>query len=229
MKLIDLLDCHLEVKKPGQPVQSALVKGSYQFYHYRCDGFDDIGWGCGYRTLQTICSWLLTNGGQVVKNPGHVPSVVDIQRILHECGDKPAKFVGSRDWIGCFEASIVIDHLFDVPCKILHSPAGQLGESWADLMSHFDKYSSPIMMGGDLDNSSKGILGLSLFEQKDKSQPEAYLLNANPHLVLDAHKVQSYTLANLVDQGWLKWDSVSDFSATNSFYNFCLPCCKFEK
>ena len=35
-----------------------LVKGSYEYWHYGCDGFDDRGFGCGYRTLQSICSWM---------------------------------------------------------------------------------------------------------------------------------------------------------------------------
>ena len=34
------------------------VSGHYEYWHYGCDGFDDRGWGCGYRTLQTICSWI---------------------------------------------------------------------------------------------------------------------------------------------------------------------------
>ena len=34
------------------------VKGAYEYWHYGCDGFDDRGFGCGYRTLQTLLSWL---------------------------------------------------------------------------------------------------------------------------------------------------------------------------
>ena len=34
------------------------VKGSYEYWHYICDSFDDRGFGCGYRTLQSICSWM---------------------------------------------------------------------------------------------------------------------------------------------------------------------------
>ena len=34
------------------------VIGPYEYWHYLCDGFDDRGWGCGYRTLQTIVSWI---------------------------------------------------------------------------------------------------------------------------------------------------------------------------
>ena len=31
----------------------------YEYWHYCCDSFDDRGWGCGYRTLQTIASWII--------------------------------------------------------------------------------------------------------------------------------------------------------------------------
>ena len=43
-----------------------------------------------------------------------VPGVREIQRALVECGDKPQEFVGSREWIGCFEACLVLDHLYSV-------------------------------------------------------------------------------------------------------------------
>ncbi len=36
-------------------------------------------------------------------------------------GDKEAKFVGSRQWIGSTEVSYVLDHLFGV--RILHTMA----------------------------------------------------------------------------------------------------------
>ena len=32
---------------------------TYDYWHYVCDHFDDRGWGCGYRTLQTIASWII--------------------------------------------------------------------------------------------------------------------------------------------------------------------------
>ena len=32
---------------------------TYDYWHYVCDNFDDRGWGCGYRTLQTIASWII--------------------------------------------------------------------------------------------------------------------------------------------------------------------------
>lgn len=39
-----------------------VVKGSYQFFHYRSSGMEDRGWGCAYRSMQTIFSWYVSNG-----------------------------------------------------------------------------------------------------------------------------------------------------------------------
>lgn len=33
------------------------VQGIYSYHHYRQDRIDDSGWGCAYRSLQTIISW----------------------------------------------------------------------------------------------------------------------------------------------------------------------------
>ena len=33
------------------------IWGTYDYYHYMQDKFDDNGWGCAYRSLQTIMSW----------------------------------------------------------------------------------------------------------------------------------------------------------------------------
>ena len=55
-----LRNVHLNVAVPqGQLVTLETVAGDYEYWHYGCDGFDDRGWGCGYRTLQTIASWIL--------------------------------------------------------------------------------------------------------------------------------------------------------------------------
>ena len=34
-----------------------LVDGTYTYHHYMQDKFDDDGWGCAYRSLQTLISW----------------------------------------------------------------------------------------------------------------------------------------------------------------------------
>jgi hypothetical protein len=37
--------------------EQAVVQGNYAYHHYMQDNFDDDGWGCAYRSLQTIISW----------------------------------------------------------------------------------------------------------------------------------------------------------------------------
>lgn len=91
------------------------------------------GWGCGYRSLQTLCSWAenmlqtLLPHSQILSSKTSpsscdglsspqqtVPSLRVIQETLVEVGDKPEAFVSSRDWIGTYEACIILDHLFGV-------------------------------------------------------------------------------------------------------------------
>ena len=88
------------------------VRGTLFFYHYKCNGQDDRGWGCGYRTLQTLCSWI-----SAIKNDGstsNIPSLTKIQEILVELEDKPSSFIRSNQWIGTCEATMVLSQLYDV-------------------------------------------------------------------------------------------------------------------
>ncbi|XP_068616188.1 ufm1-specific protease 2-like, partial [Brachionichthys hirsutus] len=80
-----------------------LVQGTYSYHHYMQDRMDDNGWGCAYRSLQSICSWFLQQG--YVGRP--VPTHKEIQQALVDIGDKPAPFVGSRQWIGSIEVQAV--------------------------------------------------------------------------------------------------------------------------
>jgi len=117
LKMALLSNIHYGLEPPPLATELNLVKGNYVYYHYKCDGFNDVvflffahyiqpsyncrlsqGWGCGYRTLQTMCSWLI---GQ--KQPGKVPSIPQIQEILVQSEDKNSKFKGSTDYIGSFE------------------------------------------------------------------------------------------------------------------------------
>ncbi|CAI7741080.1 unnamed protein product, partial [Closterium sp. NIES-54] len=84
-----------------------LVQGSYEYYHYMQDRIDDSGWGCAYRSLQTIVSWFRIQ--QYTSIP--VPTHRRIQQALVEIGDKEATFVGSSQWIGAIELSFILDHL----------------------------------------------------------------------------------------------------------------------
>jgi len=56
-----LKNVHTGLELPCENVERlSLVKGDYDYWHYGCDGLDDRGWGCGYRTLQTIASWIIS-------------------------------------------------------------------------------------------------------------------------------------------------------------------------
>ena len=65
----------------------------------------------------------------------------------------------------------ILDTLYDVPCKIIHVNSGaDLKNHLKTLKNHFKSFGAPIMMGGETDVSSKGIMGVA------ESPTEAYLL-----------------------------------------------------
>ncbi|XP_060067693.1 ufm1-specific protease 1-like isoform X2 [Ylistrum balloti] len=140
---------HCDLPSPGSDVRQ--VKGDVTYYHYGCDGVDDRGWGCGYRTLQTMCDWVinqLTRNDKTMDDKMAVPSLSNIQEALVTMGDKPASFVDSREWIGSFEVSICMDYFMQVPCKIIHVTSGALlGEHLDTLKKHFEVIGAPVMMG----------------------------------------------------------------------------------
>ena len=111
---------------------------------------------------------------------------------------------------------MVTDTLCDIPCKLVHVPSGaQLEQHVKLFQKHFVETGCPVMMGGDRDNSSKGIFGIC----SSGDANEHYLLVVDPHYVATTHDV---TPQLLVDQGWVKWVKLSHFEA-DSFYNICLP------
>lgn len=194
-------------------VKSSLIRGDYRYFHYGCDGQDDRGWGCGYRTTQTMASWLCWNWSQLKDKRRTPPSLPEIQQALVNMEDKPGAFLHSREWIGTFEASLVLDYFYDVPCKLVHVRGGDELEQVAveELHQHFLKHGSPVMMGGDRDNSSKGILGVC------SGDTGSYLLILDPHYYgcnLERMELQR--------QGWVAWRKVSSLDHS-SFYNLCMP------
>ncbi|RLM98990.1 hypothetical protein C2845_PM06G27970 [Panicum miliaceum] len=88
----------------------SLIDGSYEYYHYLHGGIDDNGWGCAYRSLQTIVSWYRLQQYSSIDVPSHR----EIQQVLVEIGDKDPSFIGSREWIGAIELSFVLDKLLGV-------------------------------------------------------------------------------------------------------------------
>jgi len=204
-----------------QKSESFLTAGPFfHYFHYGVAGSqDDRGWGCGYRTLQTICSYIncKKNGST------DAPDLWSIQNTLVELKDKPDRFAGSRDWIGTFEAFLVIDHLFDVPCKILHANSAPCGENlksvFPQIVDHFrNGPACPAMMGGDADASSKCVLGVS------QSSDSAKLLIADPHLWTGSKSSTApASLEKLLTEGWIAWKDVETDFNDSSMYNICLP------
>ena len=56
------------------------------------DRFDDKGWGCAYRSCQTLCSWFRCQHYTAAPVPSHG----EIQALLVRIGDKEASFQGSK-------------------------------------------------------------------------------------------------------------------------------------
>ncbi|KAH9590719.1 Ufm1-specific protease 2, variant 2 [Schistosoma haematobium] len=97
----ELLVCpHEAVKQAPNIGQTYIVTGRYTYKHYLQDGVDDRNWGCAYRSLQTLVSWLMWQGEIT---PGPIPSLRDIQASIVRFGDKPKSFIGSCQWIGSLE------------------------------------------------------------------------------------------------------------------------------
>ncbi|XP_076333048.1 ufm1-specific protease 1-like [Tachypleus tridentatus] len=217
MELIE--NVHVCLNLPDLSEKTSLVRGIYNYYHYTCDGVDDRGWGCGYRTLQTICSWVhyeLNINASFKEYPerktGPVPTIQEIQKALRTMGDKPDSFVGSREWIGSVEVAMCIDFFYNVLCKILHLKSGsELKETVNEFHRHFDCFGSPVMMGGDRDCSSKGIMGIC------STSEESYLLVVDPH-----YSGRSTTKETLQILEFVKWYPLSSFMES-SFYNLCFP------
>lgn len=206
---------HIGLPNPiSSPLKCSLIKGECLYYHYGCDGQDDRGWGCGYRTIQTMASWLCHNWFPLQGQCRTPPSLPEIQQALVSMEDKPGSFSGSKQWIGTFEASLVLDYFYDVPCKVVHVRGGgaELEQvAVEELHRHFEEQGSPVMMGGDRDNSSKGILGVCTGDHG------SYLLVVDPH-----YYGCPLEKAELQRRGWVTWKSVSSLDRS-SFYNLCMP------
>ncbi|XP_055379888.1 probable Ufm1-specific protease 1 [Condylostylus longicornis] len=224
-----LKNVHLSIPPPTVNGKTSFTYGDFTYYHYKCDLFDDVGWGCAYRTLQSACSWIrnilikkrsiddkidMDNNKQELKAQSvpDVPTIPEIQKVLVNISDKPESFFGSKEWIGALEVFFVIDTTYDVCCKILHIPENDDIKKYANIIwKYFEEFGGLIMMGGDVDASSKGIAGCHI------SDNQAYFLVIDPHFVGKPKSIQE-----LIEKGYVRWQHTSEF-IDSSFYNLCLP------
>ncbi|TVU51662.1 hypothetical protein EJB05_03102 [Eragrostis curvula] len=239
-----LRDVHREI--PSSGVSSgiiSLIDGSYEYYHYLHDGIDDNGWGCAYRSLQTIVSWYRLQQYTSIDVPSHSQQTLtssqqlfltrEIQQTLVEIGDKDPSFIGSREWIGAIELSFVLDKLLgvsfysfsiflcgwrtNVSCKIINVRSGdELPEKCRELAMHFETQGTPVMIGG-------GVLAYTLLgvDYNEASGDCAFL-------ILDPHYTGADDMKKIVNSGWCGWKKSVDskgrsFFLKDKFYNLLLP------
>ncbi|CAN6464361.1 unnamed protein product [Victoria cruziana] len=191
----------------------SLVDGSYEYYHYLQDGINDNGWGCAYRSLQTIISWFRLQHYTSLDVPSHRK----IQQSLVEIGDKEPSFIGSSEWIGAIELSYVLDKLLGVTCKIINVRSGsELPEKCRELALHFETQGTPVMIGG-------GVLAYTLLgvDYNDQTGDSAFL-------ILDPHYTGKDEIKSILNGGWCGWKKAVDnkgkhFFLHDKFYNLLLP------
>uniref|UniRef100_A0A8C5LNK3 Ufm1-specific protease 2 n=1 Tax=Leptobrachium leishanense TaxID=445787 RepID=A0A8C5LNK3_9ANUR len=185
----------------------SLVQGIYSYHHYMQDHVDDNGWGCAYRSLQTICSWFKYQG--YTDKP--IPTHKEIQQALVDVGDKPDNFVGSRQWIGSIEVQLVLDQLLCITSKIMFVSQGtELASRGRELVNHFRSEGTPVMIGGGV--LAHTILGVSWNESTGDIK----------FLILDPHYKGGEDLQVILDKGWCGWKG-ADFWSPDAYYNLCLP------
>lgn len=210
-----LRDVHLGLSPPGASSDIHLLRGSYDYHHYMQDRFDDGGWGCAYRSLQTICSWFRLQ--QYTSKP--VLRHREIQEILVRLGDKERSFVGSKQWIGAIELSYVLDEYLGVTCKIMTVNRGADIPSHArQLAAHFDSQGTPVMIGGGV--LAYTLLGVYFNESTGDCA----------FLILDPHYTGSESIGRIHKGMWVGWKRPGEMAATggplfmqDAFYNFLCP------
>lgn len=77
-----------------------------------------------------------------------MPSHKEIQQCLVDIGDKPASFVGSRQWIGSMEVSFCLETMLNVTSRIMNVSSGaELADAGIELSRHFATHGTPVMIG----------------------------------------------------------------------------------
>ena len=202
---------HLKINKEisSSHIIRALIKGDYLYYHYNQDNINDAGWGCAYRSLQTLFSWFTLNTS--LGKGKKIPSISEIQMTLVKLGDKDKSLIGSSGWIGAVEVNLVLNELLGIESQIIFVPSGKdISSKGRDLLFHFQNQGTPIMIGGGV--FAYTILGIDY----DVVKGDCMLL------ILDPHYSGEDDVKHIISKGWCDWKSL-DLFKKDSFYNMCLP------
>lgn len=215
VKSVRLRNVHEALTPPGFGGRVYLVDGLYEYYHYMQDKFNDGGWGCAYRSLQTIISWFRLQHYTAKPVPGHR----QIQEILVSTGDKDASLIGSSQWLGSFELSYILDAYLGITCKMVTVNQGADIPSRArELAQHFESQGTPVMIGGGV--LAYTLLGVAFNEDTGEAA----------FLILDPHYTGGEDLKKIVAGSWVAWKQLGDNAAAggplfvkDAFYNFMCP------
>ncbi|XP_020863295.1 ufm1-specific protease 2 isoform X3 [Phascolarctos cinereus] len=148
-----------------------------------------------------------------VRNPhSHLnPLGAESGMALVDVGDKPATFVGSREWIGSIEVQLVLNHLMGITSKILFvSQGSDLPSQGRELANHFQSEGTPVMIGGGI--LAHTILGVAWNEMSGQVK----------FLILDPHYTGPEDLKVILEKGLCGWKG-PDFWKKDAYYNLCLP------
>lgn len=202
-----LVNPHVGLKSTVTGGKQSLVQGKYTYHHYMQDQFNDDGWGCAYRSLQTLCSWFRFQG----YSENSIPSHEEIQKYLVKVGDKPKNFINSRQWIGSTEVSMCLQGFMNVDSKIMHVASGaELASNGSELAYHFESQGTPIMIGGGV--LAHTILGVDFNSNTGELK----------FLILDPHYTGADDLSVVQNKGWCGWKG-TNFWDKASYYNLCMP------
>ena len=217
-----MADIHLAPGGPESPPGAEVVRGGYDFHHFGSGGLDDRGWGCAYRSLQTIASWALRpplgTGGREAPSQSSfaVPTHLEVQEALERCGDKPPGFAGSREWIGSFELGLVLDALLGLPCRILPFNCGrELPQAAHTLAAHFASGGGPVMCGGG--SAAVTLLGVA------PGPPVPRALVLDPHFFRATGDPPARGAAEVAAAGCLNWRDLSEIAPEGAHCNLLLP------
>ncbi|KAK7282467.1 hypothetical protein RIF29_11275 [Crotalaria pallida] len=105
----------------SEPENSKTILSGY-VDHFQCLESEDVGWGCGWRNIQMLCSHLLVQRSEAREalfgGSGFVPDIPSLQRWLEIAWEKgfdapgSAQFdhviYGSKKWIGATECAALL-------------------------------------------------------------------------------------------------------------------------
>lgn len=203
---------------PGLRARVGATRG-YAFYHYGQDGVRDEGWGCAYRSLQTLWSWLRRHGATGAPVPTHR----GVQELLVALGDKPRSFAGARAWIGAVEVGLCLQAGAGVEYRMLHVRQDDtVAEHTSTFIAHFRTEGTPVMVGG----------GVRAYTVLAVEWPECWAAERDGcgsgssgvrFLILDPHYTGPDTEREILRRGGCSWRKAEDVFPPDKFYNFCFP------